>query len=100
MIWLCPIGPKSRPNTTLDGAVAAAERLREAIARLEILHENLRVLVTTSIGVAEFDFADDVESLIDRADRGMYCAKVKGRNCAVAAEADRPSRSHSEPAVA
>ena len=40
----------------------------------------LQVPVTVSIGVAQFDAADSLQSLIERADRALYEAKNNGRN--------------------
>ena len=62
------------------GAVVAAERIRKAVEALEIYAADKKIPVTVSIGIAEFCAADSTETLIERADRGMYRAKSGGRN--------------------
>ena len=72
------------PDTNAETAVAIGERLRGAIAQLEIRHadgEN----VTASIGVAVATISDTVESLLARADNALYKAKRQGRNRVVQA---------------
>ena len=61
-------------------AVRLAEELCATIAALEIEHDATRIPITASIGVAAHRVGDDIESLIDRADRAMYLAKTSGRN--------------------
>lgn len=41
----------------------------------------MNLQVTTSIGLAEMHPDDSLDSLIGRADRGLYRAKQSGRNC-------------------
>jgi diguanylate cyclase (GGDEF)-like protein/PAS domain S-box-containing protein len=70
------------PDTGIDAAVAAAERLRAAVARRPIdpgapeptFH------ITASIGVAQLRASDDASNLVQRADRALYAAKAAGRN--------------------
>jgi diguanylate cyclase (GGDEF)-like protein len=66
----------------LEGARAVAERLREGVADLELTHNGARVPVTASFGVSstvEIGY-DDVQALVDAADRALYAAKEGGRN--------------------
>ncbi|HAT51222.1 MAG: PleD family two-component system response regulator [Nitrospirae bacterium] len=78
------------PETSVDGALAVAERLRSTVEELDIPHAFSTVVphVTISLGVAttvptkEKTFC----SLIERADRALYCAKDQGRNRTVLAE--------------
>ena len=58
------------PDTTLATAISALNRLRLATP----------APLTCSIGVAEWDGAEDANALIDRADRLLYVAKKAGRN--------------------
>lgn len=70
------------PDTGLEGAIAAAERLREAIeARPVVLPDGQAIPVTVSVGVAALR-ADDVkvDQIIGRADGALYDAKHNGRN--------------------
>jgi two-component system, cell cycle response regulator len=65
----------------LAGAYVAANRLREDIQRLTITNGNGEsVPITASFGVAEYNQADNIDTLIDRADQAMYEAKTSGRN--------------------
>lgn len=65
----------------LTGAVAAAERLRLAVESAEIFDpDGTKIAITASFGVAEFAVDDNMDLLIDRADRCMYEAKTGGRN--------------------
>lgn len=67
----------------LDSACAYAEQLRLKVQSLRIKARGTdRVLdtVTASFGVAFVQAGDDVESLLTRADDGLYQAKRDGRN--------------------
>lgn len=65
------------PDTSLDGAIAAAEKIREAVER----HEFPKVgEVTCSFGVTEFELQDNKNTIVARADSALYRAKGNGRN--------------------
>ena len=69
------------PNMPLEGATAAAERIREAIANKPIrAGGELHLTQTVSIGVAEWDGTESAPELEERADGAMYAAKQQGRN--------------------
>jgi diguanylate cyclase len=70
------------PDTTLEGAVALAEQVRNAIAKGEIREPDGEPIdrLTVSIGVAVGCTADTLEALTRRADAGLYRAKNQGRN--------------------
>jgi diguanylate cyclase (GGDEF)-like protein len=69
------------PQTTLDGAVELAERVRAAVELSSVRCGRVEVRFSVSIGVEQWRGGDDsVESLIVRADRAMYLAKHGGRN--------------------
>ncbi len=69
-------------DTTLDGAMRLAERLRAAIAESLITHQERPIEVRVSVGVAAIPHEElpDAESLIVRADEALYRAKRGGRN--------------------
>lgn len=70
------------PDATGEGAMAVAERIRRAVASLEVhcgLAEPLRG-VTVSAGIAELEASLDSAELIRRADAALYRAKTGGRN--------------------
>jgi diguanylate cyclase (GGDEF)-like protein len=67
------------PDTTGDGAVTLAEKLRVAIRTIEV--PGLERQVSASFGVATFPIdATDTESLLRVADRALYLAKHNGRD--------------------
>lgn len=75
----------SLPDTDLDHAVRAAEKLRSFIQgyKWNISAELLNL--TVSLGVAAMDastFPDPYE-LVNKADKALYAAKGRGRNCVV-----------------
>jgi two-component system cell cycle response regulator len=74
------------PDTGLEPAIQAGERLRECIAREPFkADEDALLAVTASIGVATLENGQDsVEALLERADRALYVAKRGGRNRVVA----------------
>jgi two-component system, cell cycle response regulator len=75
------------PSTPLAGATLVAERVRAELEAADIRDGNGdRVPVTASFGVAELGGAEQLDSLVDRADRAMYRAKSGGRNRVCAAQ--------------
>ena len=71
------------PNTSDDGAVDLAERLRAALQAISPLALDVDAQVTASFGVVEFDAGSHDptgESLIAGADAALYSAKRSGRN--------------------
>jgi len=63
-----------------DGAMAAAERLRKAVAAIDSDHEGRRIPLTVSIGIGCRRQGDTPETLLGRADAALYAAKHQGRN--------------------
>jgi diguanylate cyclase (GGDEF)-like protein len=70
------------PETPKQGALALAERLREAVASEPLVTTGgTRLSVTASLGVAGFpDDAREAAELLEAADRAMYGAKAGGKN--------------------
>jgi diguanylate cyclase (GGDEF)-like protein len=74
------------PQTTLQGAVELADRLRKAVAARPIYARGNEISVTVSCGVASYpDGVLTKEALFAAADRALYEAKSAGRNCVKAA---------------
>ncbi len=75
------------PDINAEQAVIAAERLRLRIENEPIDFNGIRLHITCSIGVAEFDASENenLERFIDRADIALYHAKKNGRNRVAAA---------------
>ena len=74
------------PDTDLEHALIAGERVRLAVAS-EALNSGERRLpgVTISMGIAQLQPGQSVPELLKGADRAMYAAKDGGRNRVVAA---------------
>jgi diguanylate cyclase (GGDEF)-like protein len=69
------------PQSTLAGALQAAERLRVAMEAEHIHARASNLRITLSIGVAASTSEDvAVADVLARADRALYRAKAKGRN--------------------
>ena len=71
------------PETSIENAAAIAERLRERVSQASPgkLERKQLPKVTVSIGVADFNPGDSLESMIAAADAAMFDAKRAGRNC-------------------
>lgn len=77
------------PNTSLKGAVAAAENIRSEFESNSLKRKSTGEYigaVTVSIGAAHFNNGEDITSLIQRADEALYHAKENGRNQVVSEE--------------
>lgn len=71
------------PETSNEGAVAFAERVRERVAEHLFANERLPSLrITVSVGVASVPAVDieSVEDFFARSDEALYRAKAGGRN--------------------
>lgn len=70
------------PNTTAEGALKMAERLRDLVSDTEIsVGGNQTVKPTVSIGAAAFpEDSESDRSLVWSADQALYAAKNTGRN--------------------
>jgi diguanylate cyclase (GGDEF)-like protein len=74
------------PESAAHGAAVVAERIRERIAETGIPTTTGTAAVTVSAGVGEIQSdAATLEDVIRCADRALYDAKGKGRNCTVVA---------------
>jgi len=69
------------PQTSLPGAIRAAERLREAIASASFDYDGRPLpQVTVSLGLVALERAADSRQLLAAADEALYRAKQSGRN--------------------
>lgn len=68
------------PNMDIELLTKLADRIRRAVADLTIQSGNVRLKVTTSVGLAIWDRKEDADSFFRRADKMLYQAKRQGRN--------------------
>ncbi|CAN5351949.1 GGDEF domain-containing protein [soil metagenome] len=80
------------PMTPKGVATSALERLRLTLQQHPVAVADPQLRVTFSAGVAFRQRGDTVQSLIERADRAMYRAKLQGRDrTLVSDESDEPT---------
>ena len=92
------------PGTTLAGAAEMAERIRAAVARIQLPSPSGGFGITVSIGATVFAGDDgDLTAVLRRADQGLYQAKAAGRNRIAVVPPGRPAVAYSaelvEPAM-
>ncbi len=68
------------PDTPLDGGIQVITRLQRELTKRFFLHNNERLLITFSAGVALRTDAETPDAIIARADAAMYQAKLAGKN--------------------
>jgi diguanylate cyclase (GGDEF)-like protein len=69
-----------------------AERLRSALVTDALWVEGATLLVSASIGIAQWrEPAEEPSRLVMRADAALYRAKLRGRDCVVVDAADTES---------
>ena len=84
------------PETTVDGALLVAEKLRATIASITI--PGVEREITASIGVADLlAHGGSAASLVRESDRALYAAKAAGRNRTVVAAGGANPDSSLEP---
>jgi diguanylate cyclase (GGDEF)-like protein len=72
-------------RTPKKGAITFAHKVKNLISARPFDDGDLQIPLTISLGVATYDGQSDIKSsdLIDAADKHLYEAKQKGRNCVV-----------------
>jgi diguanylate cyclase (GGDEF)-like protein len=68
------------PNMEAEPLSRFAERIRKAIAGTAVMSGNIRLRITTSVGLAVWNGEETAEEFYRRADRQLYEAKRMGRN--------------------
>jgi two-component system cell cycle response regulator len=68
------------PNMDNELLIKLAERIRKAIAAMAITSGNVRLKITTSVGLAVWDGKEGADEFYRRADSLLYQAKRLGRN--------------------
>jgi diguanylate cyclase (GGDEF)-like protein len=80
------------PETDLEAACIAAERLRNAVAARPVPCPGGHLAITISIGAAVASSSRvGPAGIMKRADEALYAAKRAGRNCVRTASASSPS---------
>lgn len=74
-------------DTQTEDARDLLERMRQAVAAMEIPHPAGTLSMTVSVGLAVHQPGDTVEQTLERADQALYTAKSLGRNRVVVAHA-------------
>ncbi len=75
------------PNTALKEAIEVLARIRRDMTKQFFLHENKKLLVTFSAGVAEYKAGESQGDVFKRADEALYRAKKSGKNLILEAAA-------------
>ena len=73
------------PETTIEAAASTMTRLQRELTKHFFLHDNEKVLITFSAGVALRRPNEEQTELVKRADKAMYTAKQTGKNRVVMA---------------
>jgi diguanylate cyclase (GGDEF)-like protein len=87
------------PQTGLSEARVIAERIRRRIERTHFAQDKSQPLgaVTVSIGISSFGpELDTPAEVIHAADRALYVAKSRGKNCVEAVEPKKPKTEEAE----
>jgi PleD family two-component response regulator len=67
------------PGATLEKTKECARRLLNSVAELSILPDPEQ-RITISLGLAEADLNESIDTLLARVDKALYQAKHAGRN--------------------
>jgi diguanylate cyclase len=74
------------PDTNIEDAMLVIGRLKKELTKRIFIHNNQRLLITFSAGVALSAPDEDTKSVLKRADTALYKAKKAGKNRAIVAE--------------
>lgn len=80
------------PNTPEEAATIVAERIRLAVCEAPLPIDDLHIMASVSIGLAEYAPGELLQSWLGRADQALYRAKQNGRNRFERAENWRTNR--------
>ncbi len=80
----------------LSDALEVAQEFRRGVENAKIFAGEQPVSVTCSLGVAEWEAGDTIDTLLRRADVALYEAKRTGRNKVIAADSYSLSEQHEQ----
>ncbi len=80
------------PETPLDAALEAMDKVRKAVADCPFNFNQQPIPVSASVGIAEFEAGDTIETCFERADKALYEAKRTGRNRSVRSPKEQQPR--------
>lgn len=75
-------------------ALEIAEELRHCVEQIKVFDGDQRVPLTCSLGLAEWEVGDNIDTLLRRADIALYEAKRAGRNQVICADTFIQTRVH------
>lgn len=80
------------PETILESALSIAENIRKSIEATPVIFERDELIITASIGVADFrpEQHKKFEDIFALSDDALYYSKEKGRNCVTYIDGDIP----------
>lgn len=81
------------PDTNVDNAVKAANKLRQTIERQRFT-KGKQGKWTASFGVSQLNNNEDWDSVIQRADEALYQAKHNGRNTVICSRKEHVPKAH------
>ena len=73
------------PETALEGAKLAAEKVRQRIAENPYSFNGQKFSITMTFGVSEYHKGMTIDQCIKEADKALYIGKRTGKNCVIAA---------------
>lgn len=79
------------PNASENVAIVFSERLHSIVRESTINHDQSLIKYSISMGLVSLlpNKTDNIESILKKADKSLYLAKEKGKNCTVVFNADK-----------
>jgi diguanylate cyclase len=74
------------PDTSIEDATMTVTRVQRELTKRIFMHNNERLLMTFSAGVALRRPNENQAAIVERADKALYKAKKAGKNRVVAAD--------------